>query len=125
MPQSNYNPALSGNPQSATSPQYPNWNPDVRYNPTGAKNTDSAVPLDRTEEVVHNYNCEGPAHEDDLDDTITEVDSRGAGRPGTVEVIEPLHGRQRLRRQGCRGPSHELRQPLVLRHVLSGGARRA
>ena len=44
---------------------------------------------------------------------------------GTVEVIEPLHGRQRLRRQGCRGPSHELRQPLVLRHVLSGGARRA
>ena len=80
MPQSNYNPALSGNPQSATSPQYPNWNPDVRYNPTGAKNTDSAVPLDRTEEVVHNYNCEGPAHGDDLDDTITEVDSRGAGR---------------------------------------------
>jgi glyoxylase-like metal-dependent hydrolase (beta-lactamase superfamily II) len=61
MPQTNYNPALSGNPQSATSQQYPNGNPDVRYNPSGAKNTDSAVPLHRTEEVVHNYTCEGPA----------------------------------------------------------------
>jgi glyoxylase-like metal-dependent hydrolase (beta-lactamase superfamily II) len=61
MPQNNYNPALSGNPQSATSQQYPNGNPDVQYNPPGAKNTDSAVPLHRTEEVVHNYNCKEPA----------------------------------------------------------------
>ena len=61
MPQSTYNPALSGNPQSATSQQYPNGNPDALYNPSGAKNTDSCVPLRRTEELVHNYSCDGPA----------------------------------------------------------------
>lgn len=61
MPQTNYNPALSGNPQSATSQQYPNGNPDASYNPSGARNTDSCVPLHRTEDVVHNYNCSGPA----------------------------------------------------------------
>lgn len=57
MPQSNYNPALSGNPQSATSQQYPNGNPDAPYNPAAAKNTDSCVPLHATGEVVHNYVC--------------------------------------------------------------------
>ncbi|HUK91303.1 MAG TPA: MBL fold metallo-hydrolase [Blastocatellia bacterium] len=60
MPQ-NYNATLSGNPQSATSQQYPNGNPDAPYNRPGARNTDSCVPLHRTEEVVHNYACSGPA----------------------------------------------------------------
>ena len=60
MPQ-NYNPSLSGNPQSATSQQYPNGNPEAAYNRPGAKNTDSCVPLHRTEEVVHNYSCDEPA----------------------------------------------------------------
>ena len=60
MPQ-NYNPALSGNPQSATSARYPNGNPEASYNPPGVKNTDSCVPLHPTGEVAHNYNCEGPA----------------------------------------------------------------
>jgi len=60
MPQ-NYNPSLSGNPGSATSQQYPNGNPDAPYNRPGAKNTDSCVPLHRTEEVVHDYSCDGPA----------------------------------------------------------------
>jgi glyoxylase-like metal-dependent hydrolase (beta-lactamase superfamily II) len=61
MPQTNYNPALSGNPQSATSAQYPNGNPDASLNPPGAKNTDSCVPLHALGEVVHNYACDGPA----------------------------------------------------------------
>lgn len=62
MPQTpTYNPALSGNPQSATGRAYPNGNPDLGYNPVGARNTDSAVPLHRKEAVVHNYASEGPA----------------------------------------------------------------
>jgi glyoxylase-like metal-dependent hydrolase (beta-lactamase superfamily II) len=61
MPQVKYNPALAGNPQSATSQQYPNGNPDVTYNPPGAKNTDSCVPLHPAGEVNHNYNCSEPA----------------------------------------------------------------
>jgi glyoxylase-like metal-dependent hydrolase (beta-lactamase superfamily II) len=61
MPQTSYNPGLSGNPQSATSQQYPNGNPDAPYNLPGAKNTDSCVPLHRSEEVAHNYASNGPA----------------------------------------------------------------
>jgi glyoxylase-like metal-dependent hydrolase (beta-lactamase superfamily II) len=61
MLQNTYNVALSGNPQSATSQQYPNGNPDAMLNPPAAKNTDSCIPLQRTAEVVHNYSCEGPA----------------------------------------------------------------
>lgn len=61
MPNTPYNSALSGNPQSATSAQYPNGNPAAPLNPPGAKNTDSCVPLRRTEEVVHNYASQGPA----------------------------------------------------------------
>ena len=61
MPQNQYNPALSGNSQSATSQQYPNGNPDVTYNPPGARNTDSCVPLHPTGEVAHNYASKGPA----------------------------------------------------------------
>src|ERR1700694_4376012 len=61
MPQASYNASLSGNQQSATSQQYPNGNPDAPYNLPGAKNTDSCVALHRTEEVKHNYACEGPA----------------------------------------------------------------
>jgi glyoxylase-like metal-dependent hydrolase (beta-lactamase superfamily II) len=58
---STYNPALSGNPNSATSRAYPNGNPDAPLNPVGAKNTDSCVPLHRTGEVTHNYQSDGPA----------------------------------------------------------------
>jgi glyoxylase-like metal-dependent hydrolase (beta-lactamase superfamily II) len=61
MAKTKYNSTLSGNPQSATSQQYPNGNPDAPYNPAAAKNTDSCVPLHRTGEVVHNYVCDGPA----------------------------------------------------------------
>lgn len=61
MPQSTYNPSLSGNPQSATSQQYPNGNPDATLNPRGAKNTDSCVPLHPAGETVHNYVSDGPA----------------------------------------------------------------
>jgi glyoxylase-like metal-dependent hydrolase (beta-lactamase superfamily II) len=61
MPQSKYNPVLSGNSQSATSQQYPNGNPDAPYNLPGAKNTDSCVSLQGTGEVVHNYACDGAA----------------------------------------------------------------
>src|SRR5215831_5162798 len=61
MLQNTYNAALSGNPQSATSQQYPNGNPDATLNPPASKNTDSCVPLQRTAEVVHNYSCDGPA----------------------------------------------------------------
>lgn len=56
-----YNPALSGNPQSATARAYPNGNPDLGYNPAGARNTDSAVPLRPRGPVVHDYACDGPA----------------------------------------------------------------
>jgi glyoxylase-like metal-dependent hydrolase (beta-lactamase superfamily II) len=56
-----YNPALSGNPQSATGRAYPNGNPDLGYNPPGVRNTDSAVPLHRDKPVVHDYVSGGPA----------------------------------------------------------------
>jgi glyoxylase-like metal-dependent hydrolase (beta-lactamase superfamily II) len=62
MPQTTtYNPALSGNPQSATARAYPNGNPELGYNPAGARHTDSAVPLRRKEVVVHDYAPDGPA----------------------------------------------------------------
>lgn len=62
MPQTpTSNPASSGNPQSATARAYPNGNPDLGYNPAGARNTDSAVPLHRMGPVVHDYASEGPA----------------------------------------------------------------
>jgi glyoxylase-like metal-dependent hydrolase (beta-lactamase superfamily II) len=61
MRNTHYNAGLSGNPQSATSAQYPNGNPAAPYNPRGVKNTDSCVPLHRTDEVVHNYATEAPA----------------------------------------------------------------
>jgi glyoxylase-like metal-dependent hydrolase (beta-lactamase superfamily II) len=55
-----YNPALSGNPQSASG-AYPNGNPDLAYNLPGARNTDSAVPLHRSKPVEHVYASDGPA----------------------------------------------------------------
>src|SRR5260370_30611209 len=61
MTQSNYSPSLQGNPMSATGSQYPNGNPNSTYNPAGAKNTDSYVPLHPTGEDAHNDTCDGPA----------------------------------------------------------------
>jgi glyoxylase-like metal-dependent hydrolase (beta-lactamase superfamily II) len=40
---------------------FPNGNPDLGYNPPGARNTDSALPLHRNKEVMHRYDCEGAA----------------------------------------------------------------
>lgn len=56
-----YNPALSGNPQSATARAYPNGNPALGYNPPGVRHTDSAVPLRRNGPVTHDYASDGPA----------------------------------------------------------------
>jgi len=62
MPQTpTYNPALSGNPQSATARAYPNGNPGLDYNPVGTRNTDSALPRHRVAPVIHNYVSDGPA----------------------------------------------------------------
>ena len=58
---STYNAAASGNSQSATARAYPNGNPTRGYNPAGARNTDSAVPLHRDGPVMHDYACDGPA----------------------------------------------------------------
>lgn len=58
---STYNPALSGNPQSATARAYPNGNPDLGYNLVGVRNTDSAVALHRDKPVLHDYTSDGPA----------------------------------------------------------------
>lgn len=62
MPQRpDYNPALSGNPQSATARAYPNGNLQLDYNRPGVRHTDSAVPLHRSMPLVHDYAAEGPA----------------------------------------------------------------
>jgi glyoxylase-like metal-dependent hydrolase (beta-lactamase superfamily II) len=61
MPQAKYNPALSGNPGSSTSQDYPNGNPDAPLNPPGVRHTDSCVPLQATGEVMHDYATQGPA----------------------------------------------------------------
>jgi glyoxylase-like metal-dependent hydrolase (beta-lactamase superfamily II) len=53
--------ALSGNSLSATSRAYPNGNPDLGYNPPGARNTDSAVPPRSAQPVIHDYQSDGPA----------------------------------------------------------------
>ena len=61
MQNKTYNPALSGNPASATSAQYPNGNPDGPLNPPNVKNTDSCIPLHAAGEITHDYACDGPA----------------------------------------------------------------
>jgi glyoxylase-like metal-dependent hydrolase (beta-lactamase superfamily II) len=61
MAKRKYNSTLSGNPQSATSQQYPNGNPDAPYNSPAVKNTDSCLPLHPQGGVAHNYACDGPA----------------------------------------------------------------
>lgn len=58
---STYSTARSGNVMSATGSAYPNGNPDLPYNPPGARNTDSAVPLHTTAPVTHDYRSDGPA----------------------------------------------------------------
>lgn len=58
---STYNPARSGNVLSVTGGSYPNGNPQLSFNPVGARNTDSAVPLRRNKPVMHDYHSEGPA----------------------------------------------------------------
>lgn len=58
---STYNAARSGNVGSVTGGAYPNGNPDLPFNPAGARNTDSAVPLHRSAPVMHDYRSEGPA----------------------------------------------------------------
>lgn len=47
--------------QSASVRTYPNGDPALGYNPPGARNTDSAVPLHPRGPVVHDYACEGAA----------------------------------------------------------------
>jgi glyoxylase-like metal-dependent hydrolase (beta-lactamase superfamily II) len=59
--QNPYSARLNGNPASATGSAYPNGNPALGYNPKGAQNTDSAVPLHASGAVVHNYVSDGPA----------------------------------------------------------------
>jgi glyoxylase-like metal-dependent hydrolase (beta-lactamase superfamily II) len=54
-------PASPGNPPSIAARTYPNGNPDLNYNPPGARNTDSALPLHPKAAVVHDYAPEGPA----------------------------------------------------------------
>lgn len=41
--------------------EYPDGNPDAPYNPPGARNTGSCLPLKPSGEVVHNYAAKGPA----------------------------------------------------------------
>ena len=56
--------AASALPCPAPSPapeEYPDGNPDAPYNPPGARNTDSCLPLKPPGEVVHNYSTKGPA----------------------------------------------------------------
>jgi len=52
--------APSAAPSTATR-AYPNGDPALGYNPAGARNTDSAVPLRRAQPVDHDYTTEGPA----------------------------------------------------------------
>ena len=66
-----YNATSLEDPQITTTPNclvppptpkdYGNGNPDAPYNPMGAHNTDSCLPLKPTAEVVHDYSTKGPA----------------------------------------------------------------
>jgi glyoxylase-like metal-dependent hydrolase (beta-lactamase superfamily II) len=53
--------ARSGNVLSVAGAAYPNGNPDLSPNPTGVRNTDSAIPLHRSISVTHDYRSDGPA----------------------------------------------------------------
>ena len=56
--------AASATPCSArpfAEKDYGNGDPDAPYNPPGARNTDSCLPLNPTGEVVHDYTSKGPA----------------------------------------------------------------
>lgn len=46
---------------SVTGGNYPNGNPELPYNPPGARNTDSVVPLHSTTPTIHDYRSDGPA----------------------------------------------------------------
>jgi glyoxylase-like metal-dependent hydrolase (beta-lactamase superfamily II) len=48
-------------PEKPAPAWYPNGNPNLPYNPPGARNTDSCLPFDAAGEVTHNYICDGPA----------------------------------------------------------------
>jgi glyoxylase-like metal-dependent hydrolase (beta-lactamase superfamily II) len=61
MKSSGYKLGASDILQAKPTPYYPNGNPDAPYNPPGARNTDSCLPLTRGFEVTHNYRCDGPA----------------------------------------------------------------
>ena len=56
-----YQPALAGNPMSATGSAFPNGNPALGYNPPGVRNTDAVRPLGTRGPVRHDYGGEGPA----------------------------------------------------------------
>ena len=66
-----YNATSVENPQAAaaspctapprTPKDYGNGDPDAPYNPPGARNTDSCLPLKPAGEVVHDYTTKGPA----------------------------------------------------------------
>lgn len=51
----------SSSPKFIAPAYYPNGNPNAPLNPPGARNTDSCLPLNETNEVTHDYICEGPA----------------------------------------------------------------
>ncbi|MBB5684713.1 MBL fold metallo-hydrolase [Sphingobium boeckii] len=51
-------PGIAPSPKGRT---FPNGNPELGYNPSGVRNTDSAIPLHRSKPVIHDYACEGPA----------------------------------------------------------------
>lgn len=55
------NHTLPAKPSPPKPGYYPNGNIALGYNPSGARNTDSAVPLHRKDPVVHDYTSEGPA----------------------------------------------------------------
>ena len=46
---------------AAVPKEYPNGNPDAPVNPADARNTDSCLPLRPAGEVMHDYQCVGPA----------------------------------------------------------------
>lgn len=47
--------------QPPVRPTYPNGNIALGYNPAAVRHTDSVVPLHRSQPVVHDYACDGPA----------------------------------------------------------------
>ena len=94
-------PVPPGQKPSAQAVAYPNGNPALGYNPPGARNTDSAIPLHRNKAVIHDYACDGPAAGDLAFRWIHGSNVAAKNRDPRVQVVQYNEDSFVLRQNVC------------------------